>query len=135
MNRLEILQQLAAGAITPDEAERLLRGSSTSKPQPEPAPDPDPEPESATTPVSDAPKGGKPRWVNISVNASESNKHRAKVNLRIPYGVMSFLLNMGSRFSDDPTVREAIQALRSEGVGTVLSIEADSGEKVTIVLE
>lgn len=151
MNRLEILQQLAAGTITPDEAERLLRGGSTPKPQPEPqpqpevraeaapdpAPQPQPEPEKVSIPVSNGRKGEKPRWVNIAIDSGEprEGKRRAKVDVRLPYGILNFLLGMGSRFSDDQAVREAMQALRSEGVGTILNIEADSGEKIRIVLE
>lgn len=142
MNRIEILQKLAAGEITTQEAERLLRGGSTPEPEPEPITAPPSEPEAVPHPAPEmaphaesATPGVKPRWVNIHIDGGESKSRHTKINLRLPYGLINWGLKLGARFSEDQSVREALQTLQTEGAGTVLNIEADSGEKIMIVLE
>ena len=93
-DRRSILQMLADGKITPDEAERLLTAMDRSG-----AP--------AWTPSQSAP-GGSPKYLRVVVDADDAASGPTKVNVRVPMA----LLRAGVRLTSviPPQAREHINA-------------------------
>lgn len=147
MNRAEILQRLAKGEITVDEATHLLQGESggsdTPPTQPPPAEDvprthesstPHRENESKSQP-SDGDKATKWRWLKIRVGKGE----REVVKINIPLGWFGAGMRFGTRFMDDKE-RDAWQnwfeAVNRGEITTLLEVEDDNdGDRVRIYVE
>lgn len=96
--RQEILELLAKGKISADEAAELLssvQGKVTeSPPTPEAAPAPKaaPEPDLKTS-------GKKPGWFKVRVRNLETGKNKVTVN--IPLGMVDFGLKLGRHFAPE----------------------------------
>lgn len=98
-SRKEILELLAKGKITANEAAELLSNAAT------------PEAEAATTPtavaVPAAPaepaqikkSGNKPSWLHVRVKDLSSGKNKVSVN--VPLGMVKFGLKIGGRFTPE----------------------------------
>jgi hypothetical protein len=105
-NRKQILQMLADGVITPDEADQLLAASERA---PRPA-------ESATSDGAIRPNA-RPKYLRVVVDSEDggSGEKAAKVNVRVPMQ----LLRAGVRLSSlipQPARDKANAALREQGV-------------------
>lgn len=134
MNRSEILQKLAAGEITVDEATRLLREAA--------APDPDPvaDDAEAAPETFEKPKNahsGKPRWLKIRVGSAANNRDYVKVN--IPLGLVNAGMMFGARIagkSAPDAWNEIMDAIDRGEIGTLVEVEDDKdGERVRIYVE
>jgi hypothetical protein len=79
-----ILDMLAEGKITVDEADQLLKAVGTA---------------TAPEPAGDAPAGdaGAPRWIRINVRKLANENRKAKdVNIRVPVAVMKGGIRLGA---------------------------------------
>lgn len=127
--RKEVLEMLARGEISTDEAATLLSGAA-------PASSDDPAP----TPALKPPKAGKPgrRWLHIEVSDLASGKHRVRVN--VPLGLVHFGLKVGARFTDEvdsEMMRDILDALQDGDLtGTLVEVEdLDDNERVHIFVD
>jgi hypothetical protein len=136
--RREILQMLANGSITAEEAGDLLvqlKAEETEAAAPPPPPAPKAEEPAAAEgePLARRP-GKKGRWLNIRVTDAESGRDR--VSVRIPLSLARIGLRMGARFA--PEIEgldwdEALQELSSGGEQTLIEVNDESdGEHVHI---
>ncbi len=165
MNRIEVLQKLATGEITVDEAERLLKENAEAlsenpveqpieqpvkaeaeaetsvphaEPQAEPAKGYDAGRKSKSgSSASSTSSGGKPHWLKIRVGSMFSKQDYVKVN--IPLGLVNAGVLFGSRIMGDKHADAWNQFLDSVGrgeVGTILEVEDEhDGERVRIYVE
>lgn len=129
--RKEILELLAAGEITADEAEEMLNAARTPS---EPVAPP-PPPRRAVEPAPVDPANGEPRWLHIHVGDLATGKQRVRVN--VPLGLVKFGIKLGSRFTDeldDDIMDSVMEALQMPDVrGTLVEVEdVDDNERVHI---
>ena len=131
--RREILQMLAKGSISADEASELLgqlKNEPAAVPPAPEAPEPPqvPEPPSATR--------GKPRWLNVRV--TDAATQRDKVSVRIPLSLARVGLRMGAKFA--PEIEEiewddVLSELSATDVGTLVEVQdEEDGEHVRIFI-
>ena len=132
--RKDILQLLAEGRITVDDATEMLgalrEGSAESAEPPHAAPHP-------VQPAAPSAKNGR-RWLHIHVSDLESGKGRVRVN--VPLGMVHFGLKLGARFTDEvdaEMIHDVLDALRDdEMVGTLVEVEdVDDNERVHIFID
>jgi hypothetical protein len=98
-----ILDLLAEGKITVDEADQLLKAVGTAK-APEPAGD---------APASDA---AAPRWIRINVRKPANENRKAKdVNIRVPVAVMKGGIRLGAIIASFAG-EKAAQRMRERGM-------------------
>lgn len=125
--RTEILQLLADGKITADEAAELL------------SPTPQPEAEAPTPEVPEVVKetaasnSKKPKWLHVQVNDLATGKSKVKVN--IPLRMVKFGLNMGKRFAPelDGMDWDDLSKVMTEDAGVLVDVQDDEdGEHVQI---
>ncbi len=106
-SRRRILEMLAAGKITTDEAERLFAALDS---------DPSTESYEKDSAKAEAPPRKKPKYMRVQVEADHHNDHGpVKVNVRIPMQ----LLHAGVRLSSliPPQARECVNdAFRKQGI-------------------
>ncbi|MBK9053488.1 MAG: hypothetical protein IPL78_22080 [Chloroflexi bacterium] len=106
--RTKILEMLAQGAITADEAVQLLEKS------PVAAATPDPIPAAQEIHIEKPIRNGQqPRWLHVRVSDLNSGKDRVKV--KIPFRLMRWGLKLGSKFTDELDgldIEELINAMR-----------------------
>jgi hypothetical protein len=141
MDRREILQKLAAGEITADEAVNLLEGKTPEAQQPqESIPEPQAESEAQNepeTPVQETANRNQQRWLHVRVTDMADQRDHVRVN--IPLGVVEAGLWMGSHFSHKFRYgrwAELIDAIREGATGTLVEVEdADKGERVHIYVD
>ena len=120
-SRKEILELLAKGKITADEAADLLTKapSATAVAAPEP-----PAPPKA----KEAASGGKPSWLHVRVKDASSGKNKVTVN--VPLGMLKFGLKIGGRFSPELNGLEwdEIQEMMDEmDSGLLVDVQDDEG--------
>ncbi len=127
--RLKILEMVADGTLSPEEAARLLEAleSSSSSSQEE----------KDTTPAPG------PRWLRIRVTDLDSNTQR--VNIRIPWQLVKFGLKLGGRitiggdnnkFISDEILHALEQAKSTGEIGKIVDVQdAEERERVEIFLE
>ena len=130
--RTKILEMLAQGTITADEAVRLLEKSPDAAATPEPT---FPTKESlADTPPTN---GQQPRWLHVRVSDLTSGKDRVKV--KIPFRLMRWGLKLGGKFTDELDgleVDELMQALHNGGDGMIVDVtDENDGEHVQVYVE
>jgi hypothetical protein len=141
--RQEILNLLAAGKITVDDAAAMLSGAS----QPEPIVEKQPE---DLKDVDDLIKvdedpgmnyvrksGGKrPTWLRVRVSDMKTGKNKVMVN--VPMGLVRFGMNVGSRFAPELEGfdwNDLSGALESDQ-GMLIDVEdEEDGERVQIFVE
>ena len=128
--RLEVLRMLEGGAITADDAARLLEAlDSADRAFAPPAALP-------SYPDDPAPPGGKPaRHVRIQV--SEGDNGRSRVNLMLPLAAIDVGLGIAERFAPDyfdnhDGLRKAIA---SAGPGPIIDVEGEDGQRIQISVE
>jgi hypothetical protein len=126
--RREILQMLAKGSISADEASELL-GQLKNEPAPEtsePPQTPEPPP---------APRG-KPRWLNVRV--TDAATQRNKVSVRIPLSLARVGLRMGAKFAPEIAKvgwDDVLSELSATDVGTLVEVQdEEDGEHVKIYI-
>lgn len=134
--RTEILQLLADGKITADEAAELLSpASETPAPPPAPkTPEAIKQPEAVQTPTPS--NSNKPKWLHVHVNDLESGKNKVKVN--IPLRMVKFGLSIGRRFTpelDGIDWDDLSQAMSGEESVLVDVQDAEDGEHVRIFVD
>ena len=121
----KILNLVAQGVLTPEEADEILTALSSSKPE-EPAPEPPPTPQSgqATQSAQQA-----PRHLRIQV----TERGRPVVNLRVPMNVAGWASNYIPGLSDQDAdrIRGAIASGRR---GSIIDI-GDDEDRVLITSE
>jgi len=103
-DRRSVLQMLADGKISPDEAERLLLAMERNGSAPRPF-------ESATAGHNRSP----PKYLRVSVDAADADEGPTKVNIRVPMA----LLRAGVRLTSliPPAARDQVNAeLAKNGV-------------------
>jgi len=122
--RLEVLRMLEGGAITADDAARLLEALDGADRAFAPYPDDPPQP------------AGKPaRHVRIQV--SEGDSGRSRVNLTLPLAAIDVGLGIAERFApeyieDTEGLRKAITAASP---GPIIDVEGEDGQRVQISVE
>lgn len=150
--RMEVLDLLARGKITIDQAARLLGGAEEDTGAGETAPeqlkDDTAVIKKTTTVAEDAIaveelppaqrfSGVEPRWLRIRVD--ELDTGRGKVTVNIPFGMVKFGMGMarmfgGEKMSGDLAGWEGM--LSQMGAGTLVDVEdAESNEHVRIFVE
>lgn len=125
-DRLEVLRMVESGAVTADEAARLLDALDRSERLP-PLP-----------PVPGMGSGtGRGGPTAIRIRVSDSGSGRSRVNLTLPLGLIDVGLGMVRRFAPDrlgeaETIRGAVfSGMR----GHVIDVENETGERVEIIVE
>ncbi len=135
MDRREILQKLAAGELTADEAVRLLEGQ-TPEAQQQPESTPEPQMESEAS-VKDTANKNQSRWLHVRVTDMDDQRDHVRVN--IPLGVVEAALWGGAHFSRKFRCgrwADLIDAIREGATGTLVEVEdAVKGERVHIYVD
>lgn len=132
--RTEILQLLANGKITADEAAELLSASSKAEaetPTPPPAPK---APEVVEKPT--ASNGQKPKWLHVQVNDLATGKSKVKVN--VPLRMVKFGLSIGKRFAPELEGMDwdDLSRAMTEDAGLLVDVQDDEdGEHVQIYVD
>jgi len=134
--RKDILQLLAEGRITVDDATEMLgalhgfaSAESEERPVVEDARPAEPAPQKA--------KNGR-HWLHIHVSDLQSGKGRVRVN--VPLGMVHFGLKLGARFTDEADsemIHDVLAALSNEDmVGTLVEVEdMDDNERVQLFVD
>ncbi len=120
--RNEILNLLATGQITADEASRLLRGE---------APPADHGAPGASEVVASN------RWIHIRV--SDLTTGRQRVNVNLPLTWMEIGMKIGARYSEDvPNIdwNDLAQQIQAGANGKLIEVEdVDDNERVEIYVD
>jgi hypothetical protein len=135
--RQEILELLAKGKISADEAAELLSSvqekvveSPPAPEAPEPAPKAVPEPDLKTS-------GKKPGWFKVRVRNLETGKNKVTVN--IPLGMVDFGLKLGRHFAPELEgldYQELTGMMKNMESGMLVEVEdEEDNEHVQIFVE
>ncbi len=126
--RMKILQMVADGTLSPEEAARLLDALDSTPPTP--------EEEKVTTTQS-------PRWLRIRVTDLRTDTQR--VNIRVPWLLVKFGLKLGGRVSlggtedkikSEEVTRALEQAVATGEMGKIIDVQdAEDQQRVEIFLE
>jgi hypothetical protein len=132
--RREILQMLANGSITAEEAGDLLQQLKVEQAQPADPESGEPLPAEAEEPAMEP--GRKARWLNIRVTDTDSGRNR--VSVRIPLSLARIGLRMGAKFApemNDIDWDDVLHQLSGSGEQTIVEVnDQDDGESVRIYL-
>ncbi len=136
--RMKILQMVQEGKITPEDAAQLLEainvGSAQAAQQPPRRPYSPGDPMSGQGPAG---LGRKPRFLRVRVTDNETG--RPRVNVRLPIGMVSVGLKMGSKFAPQIEGLDAdqlMQMIESGDLGQIVDVVDDEdGEHVEVFLE
>jgi hypothetical protein len=129
--RLKVLKMVQDGKITPEMAAELLKSldASTKK-----IPTPPIPPEEPRMPF---PGGSGGRFFRVKVTDTDSG--RARVNVRLPLGMVNAGIRMGMRFSPEVEGLDAAklaEALASGQTGQIMDIYDDEdGEHIEVYIE
>ena len=130
--RMKILQMVAEGKITPEDAAQLLEAINTV-----PAPPPNRPNPAAGPGVAEVVPGRRPRWLRVRVTDTDTG--RPRVNVRLPISMVSVGLKMGSRFA--PQVEgldtdQLMSIIESGEMGRIVDVyDENDGEHVEVFLE
>jgi hypothetical protein len=134
--RQEILELLAKGKISADEAADLLSSVAKKGPEAPPAPEKPAEPVQKTMPEPDF-NGKKPSWFKVRVRNLETGKNKVTVN--IPLGVVDFGLKLGRYFApelDDLNYKDLAGMMKNMESGMLVEVEdEEDNEHVQIFVE
>lgn len=149
MNRIEILQRLAAGEITVDEATRLLQQAAEAPAempvQEVPAAEQPAEPAAPAAPSTpDQPErmekrkaGDRARWLRIRVGKAGSEKDHVRIN--IPLGLVNAGVRLGAHFGNQKWVEawdEMLESLERGETATLIEVDDErDGERVRIYVD
>jgi len=130
--RTKILEMLAQGTITADEAIRLLEKSPDDA-----AATPEPAPVKGFTVEKPVTNGKQPRWLHVRISDANSGKDRVKVKL--PFRLMRWGLRLGSKFTDELdglNIDELMQAFHEGEDGLLVDVlDENDGEHVQVYVE
>lgn len=130
--RLKILQMVADGKINPNDAAQLLEALQTAQPN-QPRQPFMPGEGSETPPVP----GRRPRFLRVRVTDTDTG--RPRVNVRLPIGMVSVGLKMGTRFAPQVEGLDAEQLMsiiESGEMGQIVDVyDEEDGEHVEVFLE
>ena len=144
-DRMEVLQLLAEGKITVEDAGRMLAGTKVEKtatgtPDMLKVTEQDlSEPEaykSSTPPLPQKSNSDRPKWFHVRVSDLKTGK--GKVTVNIPLGLVRAGLNIGSRFSPDLEGMEwdELSTMLTTEKGILVDVEdAEDGEHVQIYVD
>ena len=126
----QILNLLADGQISPEEAAARLRGERPAGEQTRTQPGP--------APRAAAPAGLAGRWLHIRV--SDAHTGRARVNVNLPLSWVSLGLQLGARYKfeqlGDIDLAQLLQEIQSGASGKLIEVEdLDDGERVEIYVD
>lgn len=150
--RMKILQMVADGKLTPEDAAQLLEAINSASAASAAA-------STAGAGVSSARRGGpnqmpfggenfgqdpnmpglgrKPRWLRVRVTDTDSG--RPRVNVRLPISMVNVGLKMGSKFAPQVEGLDADQLMKiieSGEMGQIVDVfDEDDGEHVEVFLE
>ena len=119
--RLQILELLKAGTITPDEAERLLSALMTQ-----------PEPE-----VVVAPKDKKQPFRMLKILVDGSSGEKVRVNIPVEFARLLKNGKFGNAKLDEFEIDiDSVLDMVNQGVlGEIITVDSEDGDKVRIVVE
>jgi hypothetical protein len=140
--RREILDMIASGKISAEEASRMLSGVEVSKSGPDQPiqvkmlkEQENEVPETVLDTVLDK-EGGSPRWFHVHVSDLDTGKNKVKVN--IPLGLVKFGLAIGSRFTSEVSGLDLdeISGFVTSNKGLLVDVQDDEdGERVQIFVD
>ena len=136
--RQEILELLAKGKITADEAAELLSSVQEKGVEPPPAPESPVEPVQKAAPEPELTTGGKkPGWFKVRVRNLETGKNKVTVN--IPLGMVDFGLKLGRHFAPELEgldYEELTSMMKNMESGMLVEVEdEEDNEHVQIFVE
>ena len=119
--RLEILKMVQAGQISAEDGARLLEALQESEKA-----RPDAEPPG---------RAKQPRRLRVRV--SDLHTGRSKVNIDLPWNLISIGMHMGARFApEEIDLEEVMQAMQAGTEGKIVDVEhAEDSERVEIFVE
>src|SRR5690554_1681244 len=119
--RLQILELLKAGTITPDEAEKLLAALMST-----------PEPE-----IVAAPKDKKQPFRMLKILVDASSGEKVRVNIPVEFAKLLKNGKFGNTQLDDFEIDiDAILDMVNQGIlGEIVTVDSEAGDKVRIVVE
>jgi len=119
--RLQILELLKAGTITPDEAEKLLAALMST-----------PEPE-----IVAAPKDKKQPFRMLKILVDASSGEKVRVNIPVEFAKLLKNGKFGNTKLDDFEIDiDAILDMVNQGIlGEIVTVDSEAGDKVRIVVE
>jgi hypothetical protein len=134
MNRSDILQKLAVGELTVQQATEMLEKGDE---QPETATASASEPAATAPAAIPAKRKNGIHWLHVQVTDIRTQRDRVRVN--VPVGLIKAGLWIGSRFTDEIPANawEEIQkALDSGETGALVEVEDfDNGERVRVYVD
>ena len=129
--RLQILKMIEEGKIKADEGARLIEALDTVTSAPAPAQPPMP----GETTVDLTGKGTK--WLRVRVTDTDSGK--ARVNVRLPVGLIKAGVKMGAKFSPEIEgldIDQLMTFINSGELGQIVDVfDEDGGEHVEVFIE
>jgi hypothetical protein len=134
--RKEILELVASGKLTIEEATKLLSGTIIEDSLAE-DPIKDIEDQAVEKPmIPEFESGGRPRWFHVHVSDSKTGKSKVRVN--IPIRLVKFGLAVGKRFS--PEMKELdldeLSGFMSSEKGLLVDVQdEEDGERVLIYVD
>ncbi len=134
--RMKILQMVQEGKITPEDAAQLLDAINAASA----GPTPPRRPVSPVDPLGSAGpsvSGRRPRFLRVRVTDTDTG--RPRVNVRLPIGMVSIGLKMGSKFAPQIEGLDAdqlMQIIESGETGQIVDVfDEEDGEHVEVFLE
>lgn len=122
--RLKVLQMLKDNKISVDEAAELLKTLEKTNPNGTGA-----EPFTANV--------QRGRWMRISV--TDNNSGKAKINLKLPIGVVKAGLKLGAKFSPELQEMDSaklMEAIQDGGTGKIIDVDdKDDNQHVEIFID
>lgn len=137
IDRLKILERVAAGEISAAAAADLLQGNSAETAEPEALKEAEKHIVITEEPAPLAGNGKTPTWFKVRVNDLQTGKQRVAVN--IPFRMMRWGLRVGQRFA--PELRDldanVLDQMVADGTPGMLVevVDNEDNEQVQIFLE
>lgn len=138
-SRKEILELLAGGKISADEAAEMLAGAESVAEKAPPPSDPAPIfiAEEDTAPQAVVANGKGARWFRVRVRNLETGKN--KVNVNIPIRMLKFGMSIGRRFApeiDELGLNDLDGMIQGMETGMLVEVQdEESNEHVQVYLE
>lgn len=146
--RMKILQMVADGKLTPEDAAQLLEAINTATAASAAASDRPRRGGAGQAPVGIGAEnfgpdpnmpglGRRPRWLRVRVTDTDTG--RPRVNVRLPISMVNVGLKMGSKFAPQVEGLDADQLMKiieSGEMGQIVDVfDEDDGEHVEVFLE
>jgi hypothetical protein len=135
--RREILDMIASGKISAEEASRMLSGLEVGKSDPDqPIQVKMLKEQEYEVPKTVSKEGGSPRWFHVHV--SDLNTGKSKVKVNIPMGLVRVGLAIGSRFAPEVAGLDLdeLSGLITTNKGLLVDVQDDEdGERVQIFID